>query len=258
LSTCRPASDRRRPLVRLRWFLAACVRRRSNGAVQGKFQSVLIRSWTFPRWAIRNTLSATGHEIMHASAIQAGKERACYDPAHTPIHSKNDWPNRSRASKKRRLAPTRPSKSLRNTPTTSARLSRSCASPSIKGRLFGGFIGRTDRRWIFPRWAIQNTLSGTGHEMMHHHRTVFGCHRWRRVLHAPAGAKQERSAHVAIPLTPAHVPGKIGRTEVAPRKKGSHARTRAGADDVLQKVRQIDTAASITDWLNSPALQSQK
>ena len=29
-------------------------------------------------------------------------------------------------------------------------------------------------------------------------------------------------------------------------------------DDVLQKVRQIDTAASITDWLNSPALQSQK
>ena len=35
---------------------------------------------------------------MHASASQAGKESVCYDPAHIPIHSKND--QKSRLEKK--------------------------------------------------------------------------------------------------------------------------------------------------------------
>jgi hypothetical protein len=150
------------------------------------------------------------------------------------------------------------SKSLRNTPydqreiikkaAQAHQLKAVCLAVSLVEQIAGEF----------SRGEQSETLCQDGHEMS--------------IITAPSSAvigdgeccmlppeRNRKGARiVAIPLTTRTRSRKDWPNRSRASKKGSHARTRAGADDVLQKVRQIDTAASITDWLNSPALQSQK
>jgi hypothetical protein len=68
----------------------------------------------------------------------------------------------------------------------------------------------------------------------------------------------ERSVHVRSRSHPHTFPERLAEQKARLEKKASQLKPGPERDDLLKKAQQIDTAAEINEWLNSPGRQASR